>query len=195
MRLTGSLQSWVRPKQDVKLNSNGFKRKFSGCLPIFMPLRKCYPSGLIASALFRKLQWTWTLCQWPLAPPPLFCFKKMGSATFLGVILSNWATPWTEQTCRGECSRRSRKPMLPRGYSYRHNEALTRWGCVGRGTLWWAPWETPCRCRSLNRWTHARTLAVFPEQTMPNFIWSVWFHPVHLATAPDLTKRSKDSNR
>lgn len=37
----------------------------------------------------------------PGPPPPLFCFKKMGSATFLGVILSNWATPWTEQTCGG----------------------------------------------------------------------------------------------
>lgn len=110
------------------MNANGFRRKISRCLHIFMTWLKCYPSGPIASTLFRKLQWTWTLCQWPLAPPPLFCFKKMGSAAFLGLILSNWATPWTEQTCGGECSQRSRKPVLPRGYSYRHNEAPTRWG-------------------------------------------------------------------
>lgn len=55
----------------------------------------------------------------PPAPPHPLRFKKMGSAAFLSVILSNWATPWTKQTRGGGMLGwlRCRKLLPPRAPS------------------------------------------------------------------------------
>lgn len=72
----------------------------------------------------------------------------MGSAAFLGVILSNWATPWTEQTCGGGMrTQRSGTLVFPQGYSHRHNDLSLARGCVSFDE----PLGDPRRCRSLNR--------------------------------------------
>lgn len=67
----------------------------------------------------------------PMAPPPLF--KKMGSAAFLGVILSNWATPWAEQTCGGECMQRSGSWCSPRVI---HTDTMRHWLELNVGLQW-----------------------------------------------------------
>lgn len=67
-----------------------------------------------------------------------------------------------------------------------HTDTMRHWlelnvgGCSGRGMLWWAPGRPPPLpfLTQASSYADTRTLAVLSVQTVPNFIWSMWFHPL-----------------